>query len=141
MMDTRPDETKGCVLTWRRGWLQGHLAHKKQRPPMTLQQDFAKGPMVVLRGGGGISYEGGTPVHELHHTQARPFALESYSKKMNLKTLMQRSSLHRMIFTSGIKDSCSKLHCIKVLDLLTRWRNGTTKCGDSFSLPSEGGTT
>ena len=31
--------------------LQGYLAHKKQRPPGTLQQDFAKGHMVALEGG------------------------------------------------------------------------------------------
>ena len=27
--------------------LQGYLAHKKQRPPRTLQSDYAQGPMVV----------------------------------------------------------------------------------------------
>ena len=31
--------------------LQGYLAHKKLRPPRTLQQDYALGPMVVLGGG------------------------------------------------------------------------------------------
>ena len=41
--------------------LQGCLAHKKQRPPRTLQQDYAWGPIVV-RGGGAVSYERGTPV-------------------------------------------------------------------------------
>ena len=27
--------------------VQGYLAHKKQRPPRTLQQDYAWGPVVV----------------------------------------------------------------------------------------------
>jgi len=31
--------------------LQGYLAHKNQRPPRTLQQDYALGPTVVLGGG------------------------------------------------------------------------------------------
>jgi len=38
-----------------------YLAHKKQRPPRILQQDYAQGPMVVLRSGV-VSYERGTPV-------------------------------------------------------------------------------
>ena len=42
--------------------VQGHLTHKKQRPPRTLQQDYAQGPMVAL-GGWAVSYERGTPVH------------------------------------------------------------------------------
>ena len=29
----------------------GHLAQKKQRPPRTLQWDYAYGPMVALGGG------------------------------------------------------------------------------------------
>jgi len=32
--------------------LQGCLAHKKQRPPRTLQYECAWGPMVVLGEGG-----------------------------------------------------------------------------------------
>ena len=36
--------------------VQGCLAHKKQRSPRTLQQDYAYGPMVVLKGGA-VSYE------------------------------------------------------------------------------------
>ena len=40
--------------------LQGYLAHKKQRPPRTLQKDVAWDPMVVL-GWGAVSYERGTP--------------------------------------------------------------------------------
>jgi hypothetical protein len=40
---------------------RGYLAHRKQRPPRTLQKDCAKGPMVIL-GGGVVSYERGTPV-------------------------------------------------------------------------------
>ena len=35
-----------------RGSLQGYLAHKKQRPPRTLQQDYAEGPALVLGGRG-----------------------------------------------------------------------------------------
>jgi hypothetical protein len=41
--------------------VQGYLAHKKQRPPRTLQEDYAQGHMVVL-GGVAVSYERGTPV-------------------------------------------------------------------------------
>ena len=41
--------------------LHGYLAHKEQRPPRTLQQDYAQGPTVVLWGLT-ISYERGTPV-------------------------------------------------------------------------------
>jgi len=41
--------------------LQGYLAHKKQRPPRTLQWDYAYGPMAVLVGEN-VSYERGTPV-------------------------------------------------------------------------------
>ena len=33
------------------GALQRCLAHKKQRPPKTLQYDYAEGPMAALRGG------------------------------------------------------------------------------------------
>jgi len=40
--------------------MQGYLAHKKQRPSRTLQQEYAVGPMVVLWGGA-VSYERGTP--------------------------------------------------------------------------------
>ena len=32
--------------------VQGYLAHKKPRPPRTLQREHAKGPMMVLGGGG-----------------------------------------------------------------------------------------
>ena len=35
--------------------LQGYLAHNEQRPPRTLQQDFAQRPMVASRGGGCMS--------------------------------------------------------------------------------------
>ena len=28
-------------------WMQGYLAHKKQRPPRNLRQDYAEGPVVV----------------------------------------------------------------------------------------------
>ena len=45
----------------RMGALQGYLAHKKQRPPGTLQQDYAQDPMVVI-GGGAVSYERGARV-------------------------------------------------------------------------------
>ena len=31
--------------------LRGFLAHKKQRPPRTLRQDYAQGPLEVLGGG------------------------------------------------------------------------------------------
>jgi hypothetical protein len=41
--------------------LQGYLAHKKQHPPRTLQEDYAEGPMVVL-GGGAASYKRGNVV-------------------------------------------------------------------------------
>ena len=42
-------------------FLHGYVAHKKQRPPRTLQKDYALGPMVVL-GGGAASYERNSPV-------------------------------------------------------------------------------
>jgi hypothetical protein len=35
--------------------LQGYLAHTKQRPPRTLQWDYAWGPMMTLGGGGCFS--------------------------------------------------------------------------------------
>ena len=41
--------------------LQGYLVYKKQRPSKTIQQDYAKGPTVVL-GGWAVSYERGIPV-------------------------------------------------------------------------------
>ena len=51
-----------CVPTDCLPWdIQGYLAHKKQPPLRTLQQDYAQGPMVVL-GGVAVSYERGTPV-------------------------------------------------------------------------------
>ena len=43
--------------------LQGYLSHKKERPHRALQWDYAYGPVVVL-GGGAVSYQQGTPVHE-----------------------------------------------------------------------------
>ena len=45
--------------------VQGYLAHKKERPPGTLQWEYAEGPMVVI-GGGAVSYEWGTPVPHNH---------------------------------------------------------------------------
>ena len=42
---------------------QGYLTQRKQRPPRTLQEDYAYVPMVVLRGGA-VSYERGTPVRD-----------------------------------------------------------------------------
>ena len=44
--------------------VQEFLAHKKQRPPRTLQWEFAWDPMAALRRGG-VSYEPGTPVTQL----------------------------------------------------------------------------
>ena len=41
--------------------MPGYLAHKKQRPPRTLQKDYAQGPMEAL-GRGAVSYERCTPV-------------------------------------------------------------------------------
>ena len=42
--------------------LQWYLAHKKQRPPRTPQQEYATyDPMAALRWGA-VSYERGTPV-------------------------------------------------------------------------------
>ena len=49
--------------------VQGYLAHKKQRPPSTLQYDYTQGPMVVL-GGGAVSYERGTPAREEKEEEA-----------------------------------------------------------------------
>ena len=31
--------------------VQGYLAHAKQRPPRTLQEGYAEGPLMALRGG------------------------------------------------------------------------------------------
>ena len=44
-----------------RAWIQENLAHKKPRPPRTLQSAYAQGPMVGPRGGS-VSYERGIPV-------------------------------------------------------------------------------
>ena len=44
---------------------EGYLAHKKQRPPRTLQQQYAYGPMATL-GGGAVVCERGTPVEIVH---------------------------------------------------------------------------
>ena len=41
--------------------IQEYIAHKKQRPLRTLQEDYAQGPTVVL-GGRAVSYERGAPV-------------------------------------------------------------------------------
>jgi len=41
--------------------VQGHLAHKKQRAPGTLQADYASGALEALSGGD-VSYDRGTPV-------------------------------------------------------------------------------
>ena len=41
--------------------IQGNLARKKQRPPRTLQYDYAWGPMVIV-GRWAVSYSRGTPV-------------------------------------------------------------------------------
>ena len=43
------------------GALQGYLDHKKQRPPMTLQREYAQGPLAALTGVV-VSYERSTPV-------------------------------------------------------------------------------
>ena len=51
--------------------MQGNLARKKQRPPTTLQQEYAQGPMVVL-GGGAVSSERGTPVGASAQTASSP---------------------------------------------------------------------
>ena len=48
----------------------GYLAHKKQRPPGTLQYEYVEGPMVVL-GRGGVYYERGTPAQSLSQGHAR----------------------------------------------------------------------
>ena len=45
--------------------IQGHLVHKKTRPPRTLQQDCAQGLMVFL-GKLPVSFERGTPVGGLN---------------------------------------------------------------------------
>ena len=40
---------------------QGYLDHKQQRPPRTLEWEYALNPMAGLRGGA-VSYERGPPV-------------------------------------------------------------------------------
>jgi len=42
---------------------QGYLTHEKQRPPGTLQQDSARGPVVAL-GGWAVLFERGTHVRD-----------------------------------------------------------------------------
>ena len=68
-LETRQPETLDCNLELRTLTAQPlcepqtpqeYLSHKKQRPPWTLQQECAQGPMVVL-GKGSISHERGTP--------------------------------------------------------------------------------
>ena len=39
------------MALWHIHAVQGYLAHKKQRPPRTLQQDYAQHLTVVLGGG------------------------------------------------------------------------------------------
>ena len=58
--------SEGCSpkMYWVRRNLQGYLAHEKQRPPRTLQQDHDQGPMAVL-GWWAVSYERGTPVSHM----------------------------------------------------------------------------
>jgi len=51
--------------------IQGYLAHQKQRPPGTLQYDYAQGTMVVL-GGSAVSYERGTPATRAEPATHRP---------------------------------------------------------------------
>ena len=40
--------------------VQGYLAHKKHLPPRILQEDYTRGPTVVL-GGGAVPFERDTP--------------------------------------------------------------------------------
>ena len=63
---TRSQVRRG-IQRARRRLLQGYLAHKKQRPPKTLQQDYDQGPMEALWGGG-VFYERGTHIgeHPMH---------------------------------------------------------------------------
>jgi len=42
---------RGTAARSLRCHLQGYVAHKKQPPPRTLQQDYAWGPIVLLREG------------------------------------------------------------------------------------------
>ena len=50
--------------------VQGYLAHKKERPSRTLQQDHASGYMV-FPGGVDVSYERGTPVPVKPHASLK----------------------------------------------------------------------
>ena len=43
--------------------VKGYLDHEKQRPPRTLQHEYAQGPVATL-GGGAVSYEQGIPVYD-----------------------------------------------------------------------------
>ena len=67
-MQSAPTRTEGVPQVTTR---QGYLAHKKQRPPRTLKQDYAWGPMVVL-GEIAVCYERGTPVNLKPHPPATP---------------------------------------------------------------------
>jgi len=78
--------------------LQGHLAHKKQRPPRTLQYDYAQDFMAVLRGGGAGSYERGTPVPPQVRDAGREAPLGSshhpgVDLRANLKSISHRCHL------------------------------------------------
>ena len=54
------------LRVWSLGFrVQGYLANEKLQSPRTLQQDYAQSPMMVLGGGGAVSYERGTPVEGL----------------------------------------------------------------------------
>ena len=48
-----------------------NLAHAEPRPPRTLQQDYAQGPMMFL-GGWAVSYERGTPVPSTQDPSTQP---------------------------------------------------------------------
>ena len=55
--------------------IQGYLADQKQRPPRTLQYDYAQGPTEALWGGA-VSYERGTPVGDFRRISGRILAGE-----------------------------------------------------------------
>ena len=74
--------------------VQGYLAHKKLRPPRTLQWDYTQGPVVVLGGGRFLMNEA-----PLHQKSGRP----SLSR---LRAESERSESNKPLFRFFFKEEC-----------------------------------
>ena len=64
--------------------LHGYLAHKKPPLPMTLQKNYAQGPMGAL-GGGAVSDERGTPVRVGVYHESRRCSRDTYPESYAAK--------------------------------------------------------